>query len=154
MAKIWPNFKVGEMGRWWENRAVARQNLNFSKTAQNLSYDTNLKNIDQMWNFGETIIKIGLFLTKLWLFEVWRYDVIYRADVFLFAPVEPATSPENRKFWYVNWYCSEEVTCQKWTSYLNIFEGPYIYHKKLVTPSVDDITFSRWPHWFLATVNG
>ena len=41
------NFPV-HPGAARRHPAVTRQNLNFSKTVQNLSYDTNLKNIDQM----------------------------------------------------------------------------------------------------------
>ena len=74
--------------------AAPQENLDFSKNIQNVSYDTILKNIDQMWYFGEKIIKIGSFLTKLWLFEVEKEAWRHHTDNFLYAPVEPATLPD------------------------------------------------------------
>ncbi len=73
------NFPGGPRRHLGGAPAAPHENLDFSKKIQNVSYDTILKNIDQMWHFGEKIIKIGSFLTKLWMFEAKRrHDVITR----------------------------------------------------------------------------
>ena len=41
-------------------------------------YNTSLENSDLVWQNAEKILKIGLFLAELWLFEVakgsWRHN--------------------------------------------------------------------------------